>query len=80
MKAQELTLDFILITIPEMFDINLYIPLLKPRCNIVTVGLLGPYKSPTDNMELAKFGRSVVGSLIGGIAETQEVLNFLRRA
>ncbi len=27
-------------------------------------------------MEVAKLGRSVGGSLIGGIAETQEVLDF----
>ncbi|SMP37119.1 hypothetical protein SAMN06265346_12712 [Flavobacterium hercynium] len=27
-------------------------------------------------MEVAKFGRSVAGSLIGGVAETQETLDF----
>lgn len=76
MKAHELNFDFLLCTIPDEFDINPYIKLLSPRGSIVTVGLLGPYKSPTNNMEVAKYARSVGASIIGGVAETQEVLNF----
>lgn len=76
MKARKRTFDFLLCTIPEAFDVNPYIPLLKARGSLVTVGLLGPYTSPTNNMEVAQLGRSVGGSLIGGIAETQEVLDF----
>jgi alcohol dehydrogenase (NADP+) len=76
MKARERSFDFMLCTIPESFDVNHYIPLLKARGSLVTVGLLGPYKTATNNMEVAKLGRSVCGSLIGGIAETREVLNF----
>ena len=76
MKSHSVSLDFILVTIPDPFDINPYIKLLKPRGELVTVGLLAPYKTATNNMEVAKLGRSVGGSLIGGIAETQEVLDF----
>ncbi len=76
MQAQENSFDFLLCTIPDKFDINPYICLLGPRGSIVTVGLLGPYESPTNNMEVAKFARSVGASLIGGVAETQEVLDF----
>ncbi len=76
MKANELTFDYILITIPDGFDINLYVPLLGVKGSLVTVGLLGNYEKPLDNMEVAKYGRSVGGSLIGGIQETQEVLDF----
>jgi len=76
MKAFEKKFDFILCTIPEAFDINPYISLIRRRGSLVTVGLLGPYAAPTNNMEVAKLGRSVGGSLIGGIAETQEVLDF----
>ena len=65
-----------LCTIPYPFDLNPYVALLQPHGSLVTVGLLGPYKKPTDNMEVAKMGRTVGGSLIGGIAETQEVLDF----
>jgi uncharacterized zinc-type alcohol dehydrogenase-like protein len=76
MKQQEMSFDFLLCTIPETFDINPYICLLNIRGSIVTVGLLGPYKTPTNNMEVAKLARSVGGSLIGGTIETQEVLDF----
>ncbi|MCK8491377.1 NAD(P)-dependent alcohol dehydrogenase [Spirosoma sp. RP8] len=76
MTANELSLDLILITIPDKFDVNPYVSLLKRDGSIVTVGLLGPYKSPTNNMEIAMHRRSVSGSLIGSIKETQEVLDF----
>lgn len=76
MEAHKLAFDFILITIPTTFDVNLYVPLLAVKGSLVTVGLLGEYEKPLDNMEVAKFNRSVGGSLIGGIKETQEVLDF----
>jgi len=76
MKAHEIMYDFILVTIPYEFDVNPYVCLLNVRGSLVTVGLLGPYKSATNNMEVARLGRSVGGSLIGGVAETQEVLDF----
>lgn len=76
MNAYEMKLDFIIVTIPYPFDVNPYICLLNARGSLVTVGLLGPYDKPIDNNEVAKFGRSVGGSLIGGIAETKEVLDF----
>jgi len=76
MKAQEISFDFLLCTIPEAFDVNPYVVLLAPRGALVTVGLLGPYKEPTNNMEVAKYSRSIGASIIGSIAETQEVLDF----
>ncbi|RYD53461.1 MAG: NAD(P)-dependent alcohol dehydrogenase [Sphingobacteriales bacterium] len=76
MNAHEAKFDYVLITIPESFDVNDYVKLVKRRGSLVTVGLIGPYEKPTDNMEVAKLCRTVGGSLIGGIAETQEVLDF----
>ena len=76
MKAHELKFDFILITIPDAFDVNDYVKLTKRNGVITTVGLLGPYKAPLNNMEVALHRRTVAGSIIGGIAETQEVLDF----
>lgn len=76
MKEYENRFDFILCTIPETFDVNPYISLLGIRGSLITVGLLGPYKAPINNMEVAKLNRSVGGSIIGGVAETQEVLDF----
>ncbi|MDO7884354.1 NAD(P)-dependent alcohol dehydrogenase [Hymenobacter cheonanensis] len=76
MKAHELKYDFILITIPDAFEVNDYVKLAKRNGVITTVGLLGPYKAPLNNMEIAMHRRSVAGSIIGSIAETQEVLDF----
>ena len=76
MTAHELAFDFILITIPEAFEVNTYVNLLKRNGTLVTVGLLGPYKKALNNMQLAMHRRTVAGSVIGGIAETQEVLDF----
>jgi len=76
MEAYANTLDFILVTIPEVFDVNDYITLIKRRGALVTVGLLGPYDAPTNNMEVAKRCATVGGSMIGGTAETQEMLDF----
>jgi uncharacterized zinc-type alcohol dehydrogenase-like protein len=76
MKAHELKYDFILITIPDAFEVNDYVKLAKRNGVITTVGLLGPYKAPLNNMEMAMHRRSVAGSIIGSIAETQEVLDF----
>ncbi|MCZ4224509.1 NAD(P)-dependent alcohol dehydrogenase [Pedobacter sp. SJ11] len=78
-KAMEVSankFDFLLCTIPSPFDVNDYIPLLRRRGALVTVGLLGPYKNPTNNMDVAKFCTTIGGSLIGGTIETQEILDF----
>jgi uncharacterized zinc-type alcohol dehydrogenase-like protein len=67
--------DFILSTIPEKSDLNPFIPLLKRAKTLAIVGALEPLE-PFNNMQMASMRRSVAGSLIGGIAETQEVLDF----
>ena len=76
MKARETEFIFMICTIPYPFDVTPYISLLAPHGSLITVGLLAPYKKPADNMELAKMNRSLGGSLIGSVAETQEVLDF----
>lgn len=76
MKANKMKFDFMLVTIPTEFDVNPYIDLIAPRGSLVTVGLLGPYKKPTNNMKVAQYSRQLGGSFIGGIKETQEVLDL----
>ena len=76
MKAHELKFDFIIITIPDAFDLNDYVTLVKRDGVLTTVGLLGPYESALNNMEVAMHRRTISGSIIGSIAETQEVLDF----
>ncbi len=67
--------DFILSTIPEKHDVNPFIPLLKRDKALVVVGALEPL-APINNMQVAFQRKSVGGSLIGNLAETQEVLDF----
>ncbi len=70
------SLDFILSTVPVPYDVNQYLPLLKRDGHLVNVGVLGPLQPPVNNMLLASKRQQVGGSLIGSIAETQEVLDF----
>ena len=67
--------DFILDAVAATHDINAYINLLARDGNITMVG------APDQPLPVAVFGllmrrRSFSGSLIGGIAETQEMLDF----
>jgi uncharacterized zinc-type alcohol dehydrogenase-like protein len=67
--------DFILDAVAAEHDINAYIQLLKRDGNITMVG------APEKPLSVSVFGlifarRSFSGSLIGGIAETQEMLDF----
>src|SRR5205085_3011535 len=67
--------DFILDAVAAEHDINAYIGLLKRDGNITTVG------APEKPLAVSVFGllfrrRSFSGSLIGGLAETQEMLDF----
>ena len=67
--------DFMLSTIPEKHDVNPYIELLKRDATLVVVGALEPL-APVNNQEVAFHRKRVAGSLIGSIADTQEVLDF----
>lgn len=67
--------DFILDAVAAEHDINAYIHMLRRDGNITMVG------APEKPLSVAVFGlifarRSFSGSLIGGIAETQEMLDF----
>lgn len=75
MQKHASSFDFILSTIPTKHDINPYVQLLKRDSTLALVGALEPLE-PLDNSQVAFHRRSVAGSLIGGIAETQEVLDF----
>ncbi len=69
--------DFILDTIPAVHDLNLYLSLLKPEGALVLVGL--PEKGSSYNVfagALVGGRKTLAGSNIGGIRETQEMLDF----
>lgn len=75
MKAHMSSFDFILDTVSAPHDYNMYLSLLKRDGNMVLVGL--PDKPPELYAGSLIMGRRKLGgSLIGGIAETQEMLDF----
>jgi len=75
MQTQTGSFDFILDTISADHDINAYINLLRRDGNLTLVG--APDKPLAVSAFSLLFGRrSLSGSLIGGIAETQEMLDF----
>ncbi|WP_395665651.1 NAD(P)-dependent alcohol dehydrogenase [Methylocella sp.] len=76
MAAHANSFDFILNTVAAPHDLDPFIALLKRDGTMTVVGVPAtPHPSP--NVAGLIFGRrSLAGSLIGGIAETQEMLDF----
>jgi uncharacterized zinc-type alcohol dehydrogenase-like protein len=75
MKAAAASFDFLLNTVPVSHDLNPYINLLKLDGTMVLVGVL----TPIDGMiggALMLPRRTIAGSAIGGMAETQEMMDF----
>ncbi len=75
MAAHAGTFDFILDCVSAQHDINAYLNMLKVDGTVVLVG------APENPLPVSAFGlimgrKSLAGSMIGGIAETQEMLDF----
>lgn len=68
--------DLIIDTVPYIHDLNPYIATLNIDGTLVLVGYLGPMESMLHSVPLILGRKSVAGSVIGGIAETQEMLDF----
>lgn len=76
MAAVKGQFDLIIDTVPYVHDINPYIPTLSLNGTLVLVGYLGGLEPFLNTVPLILGRKSVAGSLIGGIAETQEMLDF----
>ncbi|MFA5505409.1 MAG: NAD(P)-dependent alcohol dehydrogenase [Vulcanimicrobiota bacterium] len=75
MTASAGTFDLIIDTVSANHDVNAYLSLIKRHGTMVLVG------APEDPLQIASFSvisgsKNLAGSLIGGIAETQEMLDF----
>jgi uncharacterized zinc-type alcohol dehydrogenase-like protein len=68
--------DFILDTVPQQHDLNPYLATLALDGVHCLVGLIEPIEPPVHAGGLIVGRHSLAGSLIGGIAETQEMLDF----
>ena len=75
MKAAANRFDLIVDTIPKAHDVAPYLQLLGREGALVIVGAIEPLPSIHAGL-LLRNHRSLVGSVIGGIAATQELLDF----
>lgn len=76
MKAHSRSFDFILNTVAASHDLDAFTRLLKVDATLCLVGV-PEHGHPSPNVSILIGGRrSIAGSLIGGIKETQEMLDF----
>ncbi|MBV1843112.1 NAD(P)-dependent alcohol dehydrogenase [Photobacterium ganghwense] len=76
MQTVKSTFDLIIDTVPYNHDVNPYINTLAPDGALVLVGYFGPLEPAVQSGPLIARGKSLTGSLIGGLEETQEMLDF----
>jgi uncharacterized zinc-type alcohol dehydrogenase-like protein len=68
--------DLIIDTVPNVHDLKPYISTLALDGTLVLVGYLGQLEDLINTVPLIVGRKSIAGSVIGGIAETQEMLDF----
>jgi uncharacterized zinc-type alcohol dehydrogenase-like protein len=76
MKKHARSFHFLLNTIPNGHDLNPYAALLKRDGHMVLVGALTELTPPLIGGSLIGGRRSIAGSAIGGMQETQEMIDF----
>ena len=76
MAAHAKSFDLIINTVASPHDLDVYIRLLKRDGTLTLVGAPASPHPPLNVMHLIMKRRSLAGSMIGGIPETQEMLNF----
>ncbi len=76
MKRHARSFDFLLNTIPNGHDLNPYAALLAREGTMVLVGALTALEPALAGASLIGGRRSIAGSAIGGMAETQEMIDF----
>ncbi|MCX6303744.1 MAG: NAD(P)-dependent alcohol dehydrogenase [Bacteroidetes bacterium] len=76
MKSVNGKFDLIIDTVPSVHNVNPYISTLNISGTLVLVGYLGGLEPILNTVPMILGRKSVAGSVIGGIAETQELLDF----
>ena len=75
MKEHANSFDFLLNTIPVGHDVDPYVNLLKRDKTMAMVGAIEPLTN-VNSANLVRLRKNIAGSMIGGIKETQEMLDF----
>ncbi len=76
MAAASGRFELIIDTVPYAHDLNPYLPTLSLSGTLVLLGFLGNQEPPLNTASLVLGRKALAGSVIGGIAETQEMLDF----
>jgi alcohol dehydrogenase (NADP+)/uncharacterized zinc-type alcohol dehydrogenase-like protein len=76
LQAHHGTLDFMISTIPYDYDVAAYAMTLKPRKEFTQVGMPIQGKLTINNFMMIRNRVNFNGSLIGGIPETQQVIDY----
>ncbi|WP_316860701.1 NAD(P)-dependent alcohol dehydrogenase [uncultured Cohaesibacter sp.] len=67
--------DYIISTVPYQFNVNMFIPLLRFEGTLINVGVIGDMGTVNGGL-LVDGRKTLTGTMIGGIPETQEVVNY----
>jgi len=76
MQSVQGKFDVIIDTVPYVHDVNPYVSTLNINGTLVLVGYLGGLEPILNSVPMILGRKTVAGSLIGGIKETQEMLDF----
>ncbi len=76
MKNVQGKFDLIIDTVPYEHELNEYVNSLNVSGTLVLLGFIGELNKMISTVPIVLGRRSIAGSLIGGIAETQEMLDF----
>ncbi|MDZ4682873.1 MAG: NAD(P)-dependent alcohol dehydrogenase [Saprospiraceae bacterium] len=76
MKSVKGKFDLVIDTVPYVHDVNPYVAALSISGTLVLVGYLGGLEPVLNSVPMILGRKAVAGSVIGGIAETQEMLDF----
>jgi uncharacterized zinc-type alcohol dehydrogenase-like protein len=79
MKKHAGTLDLVIATIPRPYPVQPYLDLLRLDGTLVNVGAMENLDGKISGAGLARGRKSLAGSIIGGVAETQEVVDYCAR-
>lgn len=67
--------DYIIVTIPYAYAVGPFVNLLKTRGTLINVGNMEQLQE-VSGAGLVFSGKEIAGSLIGGLAETQQVIDY----
>lgn len=76
LRPYQKRLDFMISTIPVQFDVAAYSSVVKPNGFFTQVGMPKGFEITLNNLGLAGTKVNFNASMIGGIRETQEVVNY----